>query len=63
MVAFSALRKPFMLAEICKDLGLVFFASVFLGPLLGGAHDIGLLIFGSILSLIFLVMALYLARE
>ncbi len=58
-----SVRKPLMLAEIMKDLGLIFFASVFLGPVLGGSSEPRTLATGFLLSVLSLTSALVLARE
>ncbi|MES2023816.1 MAG: hypothetical protein V4439_03975 [Patescibacteria group bacterium] len=50
---FNSLANPKALGEVCKDLGQVFFASVFLTSLMGVEVNYAVVISGFILSIIF----------
>jgi hypothetical protein len=39
-----------MMADIAKDIAQIFFASIFVGPLLGGEVHLGTALFGFILA-------------
>ena len=48
---FNSLINPRAIGEVCKDLGQIFFASVFLTSLMNGAVNYFAVIVGLILSL------------
>jgi len=50
---FKSLRNPKALGDISKDLGQIFFASVFLSGLLGTAGNYFSIVTGLILSIVF----------
>lgn len=51
------------LAEINRDIGQIFFASMFIGPLVTGAIDWFIILSGLLLSLIFWSISLLLTKE
>jgi hypothetical protein len=51
-----------VLSEISRDIGQVFFASVFIGPLLGESLHLFLVYAGLLLSLIFWYLSMLLAH-
>jgi hypothetical protein len=51
------------LSQIMRDIGQVFFASVFIGPFFGNTLNWTVIISGLILSLIFWSIDLFLIRE
>ena len=50
---FNSLLNPKALGEISKDLGQIFFASVFLAGFLGGKINYLAIIIGLVLSIVF----------
>jgi len=59
----NALAKPIALSHISREVGLVFFASLFVGPISANAWNATLIFSGLILSLIFWITSLLLAKE
>lgn len=59
----SPIAKPETLSQIARDVGQVFFASMFIGPLIGGGLSAALVIWGLILSALFWYTSLLLAKE
>jgi hypothetical protein len=59
----SLFLKPVMLAEISRDVGLVFFASLFVGPITTDSWQFSIIFSGLTLSLIFWITSLFLAKE
>ena len=58
-----SLAKPEALAEVSRDIGQVFFASLIAGPLVTGALDTNLTVFGLILSSIFWLTSIFLSKQ
>ncbi|MBI2053614.1 MAG: hypothetical protein HYT41_02630 [Candidatus Sungbacteria bacterium] len=58
----TLLAKPEALAEIARDIGQVFFASLIVSPLVANALEIRLTIFGLTLSSIFWLTSLFLSK-
>lgn len=52
-----------MLAEISRDIGLVFFASLFVGPITTDTWRFSIIFSGIVLALIFWITSLFLAKE
>lgn len=61
MLLSSARLKT--LSEINKDIGQIFFASMFVGPILTGIIDWFLSVFGLLLSAIFWSISLLIIKE
>jgi hypothetical protein len=51
-----------VLSEISRDIGQIFFASIFLTPLLGGTVHLFLVYAGLLLSLLFWYLSILLAN-
>jgi hypothetical protein len=51
-----------VLSEISRDIGQIFFASIFLTPLLGGTVNLSLMYAGLLLSLLFWYLSILLAN-
>jgi hypothetical protein len=51
-----------VLSEISRDIGQIFFASIFLTPLLGGTVNFPLVYAGLLLSLLFWYLSILLAN-
>jgi len=60
---FRAALKPVALSETIRDVGLIFFASLFIGPLLGDKINWSVVLFGLIVSLTMWYFSLLLAKE
>ncbi|OHA24764.1 MAG: hypothetical protein A3D52_00405 [Candidatus Taylorbacteria bacterium RIFCSPHIGHO2_02_FULL_44_36] len=60
---FRVTLKPIALSEIIRDVGLIFFASLFVGPLLGDKINWSVVLFGLIISLVLWYISLLLAKE
>jgi len=59
----SAFAKPVALSNIARDIGQVFFASMFVGPIAGNVFNTPLVASGIMLSAIFWLTSLFLAKE
>lgn len=60
---FRAALKPVALSEIIRDVGLIFFASLFVSPLLGDKINWSVVMLGLIMSTIAWYIGLLLAKE
>lgn len=49
---FDSLMNPKAIGEVCKDLGQIFFASVFLASLMGDSTNYIVVILGLFLSIV-----------
>jgi len=59
----SSLAKPEALARISSEIGQVFFASLFVGPLATNSIDSTLLVYGLVLSAIFWTTSIVLSKQ
>ena len=60
---FRLALKPVALSETIRDVGLIFFASLFVGPLLGDKIKWSVVLLGLIVSLVLWYISLLLAKE
>ena len=59
----SYMRKPSALSEITRDLGLLFFGSMIIGPIVTNQPDQSLIIYGTMFSLISWVGSIILSKD